>query len=399
CLRNNYLQTLALSLAERESAVALREPRLLGESLERRHLLDRAVEFLPDDATLDARATAGRGFTRPELAVLLAYAKNSLQADLIASPAPDDPYLARDLFAYFPARLATEHREAIETHRLRREVIATVLANAMINSGGPSFVVELMSATSADAAAVAHAYAVARDAFGLSELNRRLDGLDGLVPSDLQLSLYADVAALLRRQTLWFLRNETFEGGLSELAARYALGVADIRRALGAVLPTAIDTDLGERTTGLAAQGVPMELARQLAELPVIGAASDISLVANRTGSEVLDAARSYFAIVELFGLGRLAAAAERLKPADRFDRMALDRAAANLSRAQRDLASDVLGAGSGLVEDRLRAWRAARETAISRATAAVAEVTQGGLTVSRLSVAAGLLADLARGT
>jgi glutamate dehydrogenase len=165
------------------------------------------------------------------------------------------------------------------------------------------------------------------------------------------------------------------------------------------VLPTAIDTELGERTTGLAAQGVPMELARQLAELPVIGAASDISLVANRTGSEVLDAARSYFAIVELFGLGRLAAAAERLKPADRFDRMALDRAAANLSRAQRDLASDVLGAGSGLVEDRLRAWRAARETAISRATAAVAEVTQGGLTVSRLSVAAGLLADLARGT
>ncbi|MGN6103422.1 MAG: NAD-glutamate dehydrogenase domain-containing protein, partial [Devosia sp.] len=114
CLRNNYLQTLALSLAERESAVALPEHRLLVESLERRHLLDRAVEFLPDDATLDARATAARGFTRPELAVLLAYAKNSLQADLIASPAPDDPYLARDLFAYFPARLATEHREAIE---------------------------------------------------------------------------------------------------------------------------------------------------------------------------------------------------------------------------------------------------------------------------------------------
>ncbi len=240
CLRNNYLQTLALSLAERDGLAGLPEQRALLEHLEATGELDRAVEFLPDDATLDARLAVDRGFTRPELAALLAYAKSSLRARLVASGVPDDPYLARELFAYFPAMLAEAQREAIETHRLRREVIATVLANAMINRGGPGFVVAMMAATSADAATVTAAYALARDAFGLTELNRLADGLDGVVSASTQLGIYADIETLLKRQTLWFLRNETFETGLSELVPRYAQGVADLRQGLASLLPASL---------------------------------------------------------------------------------------------------------------------------------------------------------------
>src|SRR5690606_9658066 len=159
CLRNNYLQTLALSLAERAGVAELPDHRVLIESLEDRGLLNRAVEFLPTDAALDARAAEGKGLTRPELAVILAYAKLTLFDDLMAGTAIDDPYLAGELFRYFPEKLHQAYSDAVESHRLKREVIATVLANAMINRGGPAFVSELTAATSASAGEVALAYA------------------------------------------------------------------------------------------------------------------------------------------------------------------------------------------------------------------------------------------------
>src|SRR5690606_9943470 len=143
CLRNNYLQTLALSLAQRAGVAELPDQRALIEGLEARGRLDRRIEFLPDDAELDARAAAGRGLTRPELAVLLAYAKLTLFDDLMDSAALADPYLADELFRYFPEALHQRYPEAVEQHRLKREVIATVLANAMINRGGPAFTAEL----------------------------------------------------------------------------------------------------------------------------------------------------------------------------------------------------------------------------------------------------------------
>jgi len=399
CLRNNYLQTLALSLAEREGVVALPDQRALIEHLEAAGLLSRAVEQLPDDAALDARAAAGEALTRPELAVLLAYAKITLRADLIASDAPDDPYLARDLFAYFPPKLGAELHETVEQHRLRREVIATVLANAMINRGGPAYLVATMRAASGGPADVARAYAATRDVFGLTELNRLIDQLDGILAGDVQLALYGEIAGLLRQQTRWFVRNESFDGGLAELVARYALGVSDIRAELARLLPPSLLAALAERTETFESEGVPRDLARRIAELPLLPMMSDIVLVAGRAAADILDTARIGFGLIDLFSLDRIAVAAGALKPADRFDRMALDRALANLFRAQRDLTADVLALGTGPAAARLEAWRAAHAAAAGQAIAAVAELTAGQLTVSRLSVAAGLLSDLARGS
>src|SRR3569833_4720257 len=164
CPRNNYLQSRALSLAERAGVSARPDHRALSESLEARGQLQRPGELLPDDATLDARADSGKGLTRPELSAILAYAKNSLYADLLDSPAPDDAYLSHALFNYFPPTLVERYRDAVLAHRLKREVIATVIANAVISRGGPAFVVKMMAATSPDPGQVAAAFILARDA-------------------------------------------------------------------------------------------------------------------------------------------------------------------------------------------------------------------------------------------
>jgi glutamate dehydrogenase len=397
CLRNNYLQPLALSLAERAGVAALPDHRALIESLETRGQLDRAVEFLPDDATLDARAQAGKGLTRPELATILAYAKNSLYADLLATGVPDDAYLGHELFKYFPPTLCDRYPDAVATHRLRREVIATVIANAMINRGGPAFVVKMMAATSTDPGQVAAAFTLARDAYGLERLYSEIDALDGQVAGDTQLALYAELAALLERETLWLLRNADWTVPLADLVLTYAQGVTDVAGLLGTLVPASVEATVAARAEQFVAGGAPTAIARRIAELSALSFATDIALVAERTKAPVAAAAEAFFGVLDVFGLAEVVETGSHIALADRFDRMALDRALANLMRAQRDLTADVLAAGRGEIETRLAAWRQARPEAVDRVAAAVHGLTKGDMTVSRLSVAAGLLSDLAR--
>ncbi len=188
-LRNNQLQTLALSLAQRSAAAETGFASRLMQTLEADGRLDRGVEFLPSDATLAERAQGGEGLTRPELAVLLAYAKLSLKDALLDSAVPDDPYLARELERSFPPVLVARYPDAVQGHRLRREIIATSLANAIVNRGGPTIVSRLADETGAEAPAIAAAYAVTRDAFGLVDLNKAVDALDGTISGDQQLAL------------------------------------------------------------------------------------------------------------------------------------------------------------------------------------------------------------------
>ena len=145
-LRNNYLQTLSLSLVERRGLEDLGFQQRLMQTLEAAGELDRAVEYLPDDKEIAERRRRSQPLTRPELSVLLAYAKLSLHVHLLESTVPDDPYLARELTRYFPAAIVEQFPDALEHHRLRRDIIATQLANSMINRGGPSFVVRIEDA-------------------------------------------------------------------------------------------------------------------------------------------------------------------------------------------------------------------------------------------------------------
>ncbi|WP_127143700.1 NAD-glutamate dehydrogenase [Pelagibacterium montanilacus] len=396
CLRNNYLQTLALSLTERRGPSGTPDLADLMAALEQDGELDRTIEFLPDAEALAERTASGKPLTRPELAVLLAYAKNTLYAALLDSEVPDDPYLSRELYRYFPATLRERFPESVESHRLRREVIATVLSNAMINRGGPAFVIRLNAMTSTDPGALAFAYAAARDTFDIQDLNAEVDALDGRIASDTQLALYGEIERLQVTQALWFLRNETFSGGLSDLVARYRDGAGVLRGAIGTLASPFLSGAIAAQERKFEAGGTPPDLARRIARLSVLALTSDIVLVAGKAGCPVEETAKAFFSLIETFRLGRLTEQGAAITAVDRFDRMALDRAMANLTRALRDLTRDVLAADKGPITDRLAAWRSSREGSIARVARTVADLIEGDLSISRLSVAAGLLTDLA---
>ena len=101
-LRNNYLQTLAISLVERRSAHATGDLVRLMNRLESEGHLDRAVEELPNDQTLAERLSANKPLTRTEIGVLLSYAKIVLFDDLTSSTLLDDPYFQTRTDRLFP---------------------------------------------------------------------------------------------------------------------------------------------------------------------------------------------------------------------------------------------------------------------------------------------------------
>jgi glutamate dehydrogenase len=394
-LRNNYLQTLALSLAERRGLEDFGFLQRLIQTLEARGLLDRAVEYLPDDMQLAERRRS-QPFTRPELCVLLAYAKLSLYHDLLESAVPDDPYLGRELGRYFPKEIGARFPEALEHHRLRREIIATQLANSMINRGGPSLIVRIADQTGAAPAAIASAFAVVRESYGMTALNTAIDGLDNRIHGKLQLDLYAAVEDLLLDRIVWFLRNVDLGKGLADVVAHYRDGVAAVAAALDGVLAQEALAARARRRQELAAAGVPDELAGRIADLGALAAAPDIVLVADRTERPVAEVAATYFAAGAFFRLERIAGAARNIPIADYFDRLALDRARDAIGDAERRLTAAMVGhggAGAGAVD----AWVGPRKGEVERIRVAIHEIANSGLTLSKLSVAASLLGDLVK--
>jgi glutamate dehydrogenase len=395
-LRNNYLQPLAISLAERRGLEDLGFEQRLMQTLERAGELDRAVEFLPDDVEIAERRRRSQALTRPELSVLLAYAKLSLNHELVQSSVPDDPYLGRELGRYFPAAIADKFPDAIAQHRLRREIIATQLANSMINRGGPSFVVRIADQTGASAAQIAAAFAAVRDSYGMTALNSEIDALDAKIPGQLQLELYHAVEDLLLDRVVWFLRNAELAQGLAAIVAHYREGIAAVEAALEAALPQAPAAALAAREGELRRQGVPEALARRIAALPALVGAPDIVMVADRTGRGIAEVAATYFAAAAFFRLDRIVGAARGIVIADYFDRLALDRALDSIGEAERRLTAAMManaGAGRAAVE----AWVAPRKAEVERISMAINEIANSGLTLSKLSVAASLLGDLAR--
>ncbi|WP_134500929.1 NAD-glutamate dehydrogenase [Microvirga pakistanensis] len=396
-LRNNYLQTLALSLSEQRGLADLGFARRLMQMLEAQGRLNRKVEYLPDDATLTERARRGEALTRPELAVLLAYAKLSLHDELLDSAVPDDPYLGKELERYFPAAMRERFPDAIAHHRLRREIIATQLANAIINRGGPTMVARLVDQTGADAPTIAAAYAATRDSFGLTEMNVAIDALDGVVPGKLQLRLYGELQDLLMNRIVWFIRNVDFSShSLDTIIGAYRAGIAEVERSLPETLSPEALAALNARAKALMDQGTPEDLARRIAALPDLVAAPDVVLTAQKTGKPVGDIACTHFALEATFRLGSLIGAAQEIAVSDYFDRLALDRAIDSIAYAHRGLtaevaAQDVSGA------DAVQAWSERRGADVSRIRSAVDSIVSSGLTLSKITVAASLLGDLAR--
>ncbi|SIQ85302.1 glutamate dehydrogenase [Rhizobium sp. RU20A] len=385
-LRNNYEQSLAISLTAMDGGANRVLLGRLMSRLEAAGLLNRKVETLPDDAALAERYETGRALTRPEIGVLLSYAKLTLFEELLHSDLPDGPFFEQTLFHYFPQKMQKDYAGEICDHRLRREIIATILTNAVINWGGPAFVSELMDATGRSAADVVRAAIIANEGFGLSALRRTVDGLDNQIHGTVQNKLYHRLRHTLRITTGALLFAKLFDGDIAATAKDIRAGIAK----LTAPIHESVGSDVIHRETAALREGnVPDDLAAQIGELGFFASVPEILSLAKATDLPLTKTAQTYLAVSGRLRIGRLVQAADRLQPSDAFDAMAVARGVAAVARARHDLAAAQL---------RLQSNDPASEAAMQRTVEQLTALSESGdLTLSKLTVAAGLLTDLAR--
>jgi len=404
-LAHNYDQTLALSLMELDTVGELLPNAQFMADLEAKGKLDRAVEGLPDAATVAERAQAGKGLTRPELAVLLAYGKLELKREIVATEAADDPFFERQLEAYFPKAMR-KWAEPMRRHRLRREIIATIVANDVINRCGPSFPNRLMPAAGADAQAFIAGYEAAKAVLGIPELWRSVAALDGKAPAAGQMALFQRMSAALRGSTFWLARRAARDKLQVDVLIRtYGSSFRNLLELMPGILSPIEQASVEARVRRLTDAGAPLDKARAVAVLQPMTIAGDLVDLAEASSWPLANVARLYHSVGETFGFDRVRQAAGAYAVGDNFERMALRRLIEDLLLQQTELTRTIMAfTGSAQSSDTAKdayhaasAWTTLRLGKVNAARRTIDDIEAAGgpWTFAKLTIASAALREL----
>ena len=332
----NYRQTQAISMMESTAADRLSEHAFLIRALERDGFLNRELEFLPSDTTIAERKKAGLGLTRPELSVLLSYAKITIYNDLIESSVPEDPYLAQELEQYFPRPLHKPYQDLMESHTLRREIIVMLATNSMAHRMGPTFANRMQEETGADIARIARAYTIAREVFDARSLWKEIEGLDNAIEASLQYGMMFDISRNLKHVTRWLLQSPGRCENIQEAVSAYKPGMDVLMGKLSELL--ARPEKYLSSAQGLQQNGVSENIARRIAGLEFMYPILDITEVAAGGAADLKWLAACYFEAGAQAQLSWLRSQIENLKVEGHWQAVARGTLRENIYQLQRDL-------------------------------------------------------------
>ncbi|MQY07068.1 NAD-glutamate dehydrogenase [Actinomadura macrotermitis] len=397
-LRDNYAQNVVLAASRAQAPSMLHVHARYLRRLERSGRLKRRLEFLPDDKALAERRQAGLGLTLPEFSVLLAYAKMTLDADLIGSDLPDDPYLDSWLAGYFPTPLRERFRGYMDRHPLRREIITTAVVNDVVNNSGITFVFRMNEETGASPSDIAGAYLVAREVFDMPRFWRSVEGLSHQVEESTQIAMLLEARKLTERGARWLLHNRRPPFDIRETIDFFAGGALALSARLPKLLAGLDLAAFEQRRDQFAELGVPDEIAEQCAMLGAAYSTFDLVGIAHDTGRPVEEVAEVYFDLADRLQLSRLRERIIALPRDDRWRSMARSALRDDLYAAHAALTRDVLVTSErGMApEARLLNWTGKNETAVLRAQQTLSEIWESdSFDLATLSVALGSIRTL----
>jgi glutamate dehydrogenase len=397
-LEDNRAQNVALALARRQAAAMIEVHARYIRALEHDGRLSRQLEALPTDKQLEDRQGAGIGLTTPEFAVLLSHTKMDQVEEVLASDLPDDPYVQPALVAYFPHRYGERFADRMAQHRLRRQIIATVLVNEMVNRTGTTFEFRMSQETGALPPDTLRAHLVARDILDLADQWDAVAGLSPSVPADVQLGLLLDLRKMVERSAQWFLRHRRPPLAVGPTLATFRPGVTNLAAALPDVISPGFATAMTEAVDAATAAGVPADLAARAARWPYLHTAFDIVEVAQARGRTPEDTASVYWGLFDVLDLSWFWDRIGLLPRNNRWQNHARAALRDDFLNELRALADEALRAGDMFtpVADVIERWATANERATARLTAVLAEIRSGGVfDLTTLSVALRQLRNL----
>ena len=385
-LRDNYLQSLALSLAERRS----REDILLFDSLlsylTEHGGLDPQVEHLPNKKQILERQRAGEGLTRPELAILLAYTKMGIYRRLLETDFPDEPDLQHYLVDYFPELVEDRFADAIHAHSLRREIIATQYTNTVVDLLGITFVHRSIRDSGATPVEVIRAALVALDVLDVKAFLQRIFALDGDVSADAQYQALEELVHAVDGIVQWMLLNDLVDVDIAEFVETYRQPLKALRQDLDDLLSAPERKRFRRHVAELERDGLPEDLAPEIAGFDYLPSSVGVIDVSRSAGVDLDQAAKQFYALGQRLELGWLRDRLADLPADTKWEKIALGGLIMDLRRAQQELTRRYVEAQRDAPELSAEAFLRTFPNLLRRYDQALAEIRERG----ELSLASG---------
>ncbi len=362
--------------------------------------LNRELEFLPSSEELEARRAAGGVMTAPELSVLAAYAKIQLAHALSESDLADDPYFAQTMRRYFPEHLVERFGDQLQSHPLRKEIIATVIANDMVNIGGITYVFRAMEETSASEVHIAKVFCALREVYRFDAQFDAINSQPAGTDVDYWGRQHHDMRRLLDRATRWFINRVDQELLVGQAVERYESIVTQLREELPQLLRGDDQERFQQWHADALANGIGERRASMWASQFESFALLDVADLVHRTQEDVEKVSQTYFMLYNLFNVDTLLNRITNLPRSDRWQALARAAMRDDLYSTIIDLTNDVLESSGQItdVAERVAAWEEANAANLDRAKAMFAEVNSLERDdMASLSVALRLLRSIVR--
>lgn len=389
-LKNNYDQSLALSLLQRHANDELSSHIQVMRHLEKDGLLDRRIEDLPDDDALQRMLQRREGLVRPQLAVLLAYSKMNLFNQLMASTLPDRPSVAYQAIEYFPDLLQQSYTPNIHEHQLKRDIIATEVANVIINRMGPTFIYNLKSTMGVTVEQIAKAWLITRAVFDLRTLWEDVDGLDNKVPADTQYKLYEQITQALQEGVKWFLHHHASDLAIDRLVPLYRDQLVLLHGTLNDILPSSLRARMQAQQISLDHfEAIRADVKKRLVQLPMLVSACDVIYLKESSQSKAEEIAKVNFALSERLQIATISHHLQTIEAADAWTQEAIDGLSDDVQRVLSHLTTEFLH--SKLPLPSLEEWLFSdvRENAMTGVDTLMADMASGSdVDLSLLTVA-----------
>ncbi len=302
-LRDNYAQALLMSYSAHRAKENIALYTSYIKELNAQGILDRKVEFLPDDKRLIERKAAGEGLTRPELAVLVAYSKIHIKNEILNSNLPEDPFLMRIVETAFPDSIAKKYKAVMNNHRLCREIIATQLSNQVVNETGITFVYRMQMETSATVAEIVRANVFATRVFETNEVQKLVQRLDFKIKMDEQYSMMYNIRYFINLAARWFLNSSHVNQNLEPLIKHFSTQIKAIESMIPVLMGGVTKQYLESLIKQFVAAGLSKETATHIATYRAIYSGLNIVEVATKHNFDLIKVAKMYFAVGEQFNL------------------------------------------------------------------------------------------------
>lgn len=295
-LIDNYYQALVMSFSAFHAKRNIMLHVNFIKDMEAQGILNRQVEFLPEDKILLERKAAGEGLTRPELAVLLAYTKIHLKQEILQTDLPEDKFISQMVKAAFPASIGKKYDKTMREHRLYRDIIATQLSNYVVNEMGMTFIYRTEIETGSSVGDIIRAYLVASNIFETQALKKMVEELDFKISMEEQYFILFHLRKLINISTRWFLRSSYLNQDLNELIKHYSLGIQKLQHILPSLMTGMTKEYLESIKTEFFKTGLSKALGEKIGAYRAIYTCLNIIDIAQQYQLDLIKTAEVYFA-------------------------------------------------------------------------------------------------------